>query len=273
MLLAGAFAMWATPASAAIIYTDLGTAAPPATLGGYTMIAFPDDPRAEFSDVNDVAAPGGGTVDFDSTLDLRAVPTSWSTWSHGYTGDVYFTNGLLDLTLTLPTGTGAFYLYVEPDPFSPIEFNVCSAATCSGPVIINGTAGATGFGFHGTGGDEIAPEPRALLAHAVRQGHVLAHGQSEEQLELLERAGQAPASALRRRPVGRTLPGEEDVAFLRAQQAGQHPEEGGLAGTVGSDEPDDARRRDRHAHIAQRDEAPEPHRDVASLDHTFDRLP
>lgn len=155
MLLAGAFAMWATPASAAIIYTDLGTAAPPATLGGYTMIAFPDDPRAEFSDVNDVAAPGGGTVDFDSTLDLRAVPTSWSTWSHGYTGDVYFTNGLLDLTLTLPTGTGAFYLYVEPDPFSPIEFNVCSAATCSGPVIINGTAGATGFGFHGTGGDEI----------------------------------------------------------------------------------------------------------------------
>lgn len=155
MLLAGAFAMLATPASAAIIYTDLGTAAPPATLGGYTMTAFPDDPRAELTDVNNVAAPGGGTVDFDNALNLRSVPSSWSTWSHGYTGDVYYSNGFVNLTLTLPTGTGAFYLYLEPNPFGLFTFDVCSATTCSGPQSADGFGGARGFGFHATGGDEI----------------------------------------------------------------------------------------------------------------------
>jgi hypothetical protein len=154
-LLAAAFAMFATPASAAIIYVDLGTGAPPATLGGYTMTAFGPDGRPLFTDVTDVTAPGGGTVDFSGAVNLRQIGNGWATWSHGYTGDVYYSNGATDLTLTLPSGTGAFYLYVEPEPFALIDFEVCSFTTCSGFVGIDGSAGARGFGFYGTGGDTI----------------------------------------------------------------------------------------------------------------------
>ena len=57
------------------------------------------------------------------------------------------------------------------------------------------------------GGDEIAPQPPALVAHAVPEHDVLAHGEAHEQLELLERAGEPEPRPLRGRrardPAGR----------------------------------------------------------------------
>lgn len=155
-----ALAVWAVaaaPASAAIIFADLGTAAPPAVIGGYTMTPFPADPTAQFVNVTSVASPLGGTVDFSYALNHRLVGDGWSTWSHGYAGDVYFTNGsVADLTLTMPADTGAFYLYLEPNPFSIFNFVVCSDTTCSPATAVVGNSGANGFAFHATGGDVIS---------------------------------------------------------------------------------------------------------------------
>ncbi len=122
-------------------------------------------------------------------------------------------------------------------------------------------------------GDEVAPEPAALVAHAVAEHDVLAHGEAHEQLELLERAGETEARPLRRRRAGDLLAAEEDVALLRAQQPGEHVEQRGLAGAVGADEADDARRRDRQADVAHRDQPAEAHGHVARLDRRASRLP
>jgi len=133
-----------------------GTAAPPPTLGSYTMTAFPPDPQPLSVDVTSVASPLGGDVDFSIPLSHRVIGSGWATWSHGYTGDVYFTNFAPDVTLTLPTDTGAFYFYVEPNTFSDFEFEATAQdGTSSGTILINGSSGAKYFGFYGTGGDTV----------------------------------------------------------------------------------------------------------------------
>ena len=139
-------------AQAAITGTSLGTGAPPGTLGSYTMTPFPLDPQGSL--VTSVASPLGGTVDFDATLTHVTVGSGWATWSHGYTGDVYyFANGV---TLTLPSLTGAFYLYAEPNPFAIYSI---TATTDDGTFVtqdVDGDSGAAGYGFYGTGGSSIA---------------------------------------------------------------------------------------------------------------------
>src|SRR5918911_361832 len=121
--LAATFLIGAGTATAAGTITfspGLGTGAPPATLGPYTMTPFPADPQALFADVTSVAGPKGN-ITFSYPVNHRragSYTTGWLTWSHGYTGDVYYTNGGTSIELTLPSGTSAFYLYAEPNPFS-----------------------------------------------------------------------------------------------------------------------------------------------------------
>jgi hypothetical protein len=132
-----------------------GTAAPPATLGPYTMTPFGDDGRPEFDMVSDVPDPAG-TIGFSPSLSHRQVPGSWATWSHGYTSDVYFTGGP-QITITLPAGTKAFYFYAEPEQFA--VFSVQATAqdgTTSGPIPVQGEGGAQYFGFYGTGAATLA---------------------------------------------------------------------------------------------------------------------
>jgi hypothetical protein len=132
-----------------------GTAAPPATLGPYTMTPFGDDARPEFGTVSDVPDPAG-TIGFSPALSHRQVPGSWATWSHGYTSDVYATGGT-QITISLPAGTKAFYFYAEPQQFA--VFSVQATAqdgTTSGPIPVQGQAGAQYFGFYGTGSATLA---------------------------------------------------------------------------------------------------------------------
>jgi hypothetical protein len=138
-----------------------GTAAPPSTLGPYTMTAFGADSQpicpAEGSTVTGVAGPAG-TIGFTPALRHDHVgPTEcWGTWSHGYTGDVYDTVSTgtpTTATITLPSGTNAFYFYAEPNSFG--MFNVTATAqngTTSGAIQVEGNSGAKYFGFYGTGG-------------------------------------------------------------------------------------------------------------------------
>src|SRR5690606_5360839 len=101
-----------------------------------------------FTDVTTVPSPLGGDVTFSSACNIRTIGFGWATWSHGYTGSVYYTNGAASLDIS-PPAHSAFYLYVEPNPFALIEF----AITRDGgtPVIesINGSSGAAGYGFCG----------------------------------------------------------------------------------------------------------------------------
>jgi hypothetical protein len=141
-----------------------GTNAPPGTLGGYAMTQFGLDPQPVCPDSGYIVAgvsDPAGTVTFSQPLQHdRATISCWATWSHGYTGDVYDTLAAADptqVTLTLPAGTKAFYLYAEPNVFD--LFDVTATAqdgTTSGPVQVQGNSGARYFGFYGTGDAEIA---------------------------------------------------------------------------------------------------------------------
>jgi hypothetical protein len=132
-----------------------GTGAPPATLGPYTMTPFGLDPQP-FGDVAGVAGPTGN-VTFSPQLDHVRVGDGWNTWSNGYTGDVYWTNGALSASVTLPAGTSAFYLYAEPNPYAVYDVTAFAQdGTTSGPIAVDGFAGAQYFGFYGQGGATIA---------------------------------------------------------------------------------------------------------------------
>ncbi len=127
-----------------------GTAAPPATLGPYTMTAFGPDGRPLGETVSNVTGPGG-TVGFSPSLTHVRVGQGWATWSHGYTGDVYYTVGT-QITLTLPAGTKAFYFYAEPNTFDVFSVEATAQdGTTSGPIPVQGDSGAQYFGFYGTG--------------------------------------------------------------------------------------------------------------------------
>jgi hypothetical protein len=147
----------AMPAMAASVSdTSPGTAAPPPTLGPYDMTPFADDNRAVFGRVTDVPAPGGGVLQFDRSLLHLEVGNGWSTWSHGYSGDVYADSGITQLVMTLPENTRAFYFYAQPNRFA--TFNVTATAsdgTTSGPMPVSGIGGAQYFGFYTTDGSSL----------------------------------------------------------------------------------------------------------------------
>ncbi len=142
---------------AAIQVVDLGTGAPPATVGGYTMVPFGDDARPNVG-VNDVGVADGapfGTLGFSQTLGHASIGAGWATWSHGYTGDVYVVPAeqiiprggvFAAVTLSLPAGTGAFYFYAEPDLFETFTITAVSGNT-SLSIPVAGEAGANGWGF------------------------------------------------------------------------------------------------------------------------------
>lgn len=140
-------------ASAVIIVSNLGTAAPPVTLGSYTMTPFPLDPRSlvGFPIVADVPSPLGGVVGFAPGLSHRRIGMGWATWSHGYTGDVYFNTGTTTV-LTLPANTGAFYFYAEPNNFGIFTITATAQDGTSLTQMVNGMAGAAGWGFRHEGG-------------------------------------------------------------------------------------------------------------------------
>jgi hypothetical protein len=149
-----------TSAFAVITYTDLGTTAPPASLGSFSMSPFDVTSQAAIADYTAVTTiPGSpipGSLAVSGSVSKRTVPDSWATWSHGYTGPVFMINGN-STTMTLPPGSGAFYFYAEPDNNGPFTITATTdSGTTSGPVSVYGSSGATGFGFYAGPGESIA---------------------------------------------------------------------------------------------------------------------
>ena len=152
---AGPFSVTASAATGKVVFTDApGTGAPPSALGPYQMTPFSSDSQATGTDVTSVAGPTG-SIGFSSGAEHCLVGGCWATWSNGYTGDVYYdTSG--NLTLTLPSGTAAFYFYAEPQQFATFTITATSSdGTTSGAIPVNGEGGAEYFGFYGTGGASI----------------------------------------------------------------------------------------------------------------------
>ena len=146
-----------TPAAfAGIIAADLGTGAPPATLGGFTMTPFPLSGIPGLTDITLLPSPLGGDIAFAPAVNKRGIGAGWATWSHGYTGDVFYTNGALSLLMTLPASTAAFYFYAEPNPFAVFTITATANDGTSLSLSVDGSGGANGFGFYGTGGSTIA---------------------------------------------------------------------------------------------------------------------
>jgi hypothetical protein len=145
-------------AGAAIVYSPgPGSGAPPLMLGPCFMVSFPPDPQATFVDVTDVTTPLGRSLQFSIPMNHRRIGTGWASWSHGYTGDVYYSNGATSVTLTLPPSTPAFYFYVEPNPFQMHTFEaVAQDGTSSGEFTAHGQSGATYVGFYGTPGSLLS---------------------------------------------------------------------------------------------------------------------
>lgn len=132
-----------------------GTSAPPGALGPYAMTPAAADPRPVDEAVPDTVLPDG-TMDFSpSAIHMTTPRGGWASWSNGYSGDVYYDPGTA-LTMTLPSGTGAFYFYAEPNAFSTFTVQaVAQDGTTSGPVSVNGAGGASYLGFYGTGGAQV----------------------------------------------------------------------------------------------------------------------
>src|SRR5215510_10001821 len=92
LFVAMAFCSIAPPVQATITGVAGGDGAPGATLGPFTMTQFALDPRAEFDVVSSVPSPLGGDVGFSPDLVHLIAGSGWGSWSHGYTGDVYWTD-------------------------------------------------------------------------------------------------------------------------------------------------------------------------------------
>lgn len=134
------------------VFLEEPTDPPPDAMCGCEPTPFPDDRRPTYEDVDFVPSPceSGGDILFSIPMNHRWVPDSWMTWSHGYVGDVYFSNGASDVTLTLPPGSCGFYFYVQPSDWNLYEFQVTvnGSLSCE-PFSVEGEGGATFVGVCG----------------------------------------------------------------------------------------------------------------------------
>ena len=123
---------------------------------GFNMVTVPDPGLAEFTDVTTLSSPLGNLT-FTPSVDYRKIGSGWATWSNGYTGEVYYSQGATSIEIDLPASIAAFDLYVEPNPFSIFDITVTAqdGTTTSLTQPVNGNGGAKYFGFYGTGGDLI----------------------------------------------------------------------------------------------------------------------
>lgn len=114
------------------------------------MAGFPADPTPEGTLISTLAPPAGapvtGNLNFNIEVEHLKVHSLWDTWSHGYGEDVYYTDGS-DLLMGLPSGTLAFYLYVQPNLKDKFEFLANSGVTTT-TLTIDGDAGAHFVGFY-----------------------------------------------------------------------------------------------------------------------------
>lgn len=161
LMLALAAALPAARAGAAVVFENLGTAAPPPTVGTFAVTPYDLDRQAAIPNMTNVSViPGSPTLPDTTTsfpVQKRTVGDGWTSWSHDYTGPVFYTVPKVPpLKLTIAPAK-AFYVYVEPAAFGePFTVTVVTnAGGSSGPVLVDGDGGATGFAFYTTADESL----------------------------------------------------------------------------------------------------------------------
>ncbi len=157
------FGCFAQAVNAAVVLSALNspdnTVAPPGTLGGYTMTALAQSYTPRQTLVNSTDS-GPLSIGFGQAVKEVKINDGWGSWSHGYTGNVWSTadsGNKLSVTLTLPTGTKAFYFFAQPDSFSSEPITVAYSGATGSPLTlsVSGNAGAQGFGLYATAGEDL----------------------------------------------------------------------------------------------------------------------
>jgi len=144
-------------APAGIGVETYGSAAPPRFVHDFGVDAPPF--RGDvFADVTSTPDWQGRAITFSTPVSVRAIGAGWATWSHGYTGNVFYTNGATSLTMTLEN-TWVFQFYGEPNPFGVFQMTATGSdgsTSVASQQFPDGSSGATGWGFYGTGGAYVA---------------------------------------------------------------------------------------------------------------------
>jgi len=124
---------------------SLGTGAPPAIYEGYTMETTEPETASLYSSVTEAPGlSGGDPILFSSPVNHRKIGSGWATWSHGYTGSVYYESSR-ELDMEIHEGTCAFIFYLEPNNFATFSMNVTYSNGHSIVENIAGASGATGI--------------------------------------------------------------------------------------------------------------------------------
>jgi hypothetical protein len=107
---------------------------------------------ADFTMVGSLPVPagsGGGAMTLTPSLEKRTVGVSWATWSHGYSGEVFYTGGGLAASGTFDVAQTAFGLYAEPNPFTVWDMTLTMADGSILTQAVDGSGGAKFFGWQG----------------------------------------------------------------------------------------------------------------------------
>ena len=131
-------------ASAQPTAVNLGTGLPPATLGGYSMVAFDPGSITGAHQATEVGGSAGGAEPY------------WATWGQSYTGNIYVVDDTSSpsfsdtVTITLGPGTQAVDFYEEPNQFSNFTMSAIDSSGVSVSTVINGYYGSSAVGFYET---------------------------------------------------------------------------------------------------------------------------
>lgn len=116
---------------------------------GFNLTPVPNGAEAVGTDLSTLNSPLG-EIGFSPSVNKRQIGNGWLTWSNGYQGEVYFTNGVPTLDIKLPN-LAAFDFYAEPDVFNPFTISAVAQSGKTSDVlsqVVNGNAGAKYFGFY-----------------------------------------------------------------------------------------------------------------------------
>lgn len=146
--------------AAVVTYTD--RASWEAAAGAFVETAtFPA--IVQFSDVSSLTLNGGTVIGTSSAVNKRTVGNGWGTWSGGYTGDVFYTNGQTALDFTA-TANGGLGFEMEPNPFDIYEMILTLSDGSVISQMVTGNAGAAFFGWVGAGVDSFNVSSRVDFA-------------------------------------------------------------------------------------------------------------
>jgi hypothetical protein len=136
-----------SPAKAVTTYTDLS--AWQADVGSFSR-----EPSygTDSTDISTLTLSDGTSFGLSPAVEIRTVPSSWGTWSGGYTGQVLYSPGATSVTGSFSTATSAFGFFSEPNAFTTLLFTLLLS---DGSSVSGSFAGQAGAGFLGWVGPGI----------------------------------------------------------------------------------------------------------------------